>query len=106
MYLNSITDLNDRTVGCPPVVELKWQGMKTDSVIILPNQSRCFDAFFVEKVTLSPTLSSLGSCGVIGFLIGFAIKRVMKFLAVIVGVFFVAPLATQQKECCISCMTP
>jgi hypothetical protein len=49
VYLNSITDLNDRTVRRPPVVEFKWQGMKTKSVKILPNQTRCFDAFFVEK---------------------------------------------------------
>jgi hypothetical protein len=49
VYLNSITDLNDRTVRCPPVVEFKWQAMKTESVTILPNQTRYFDALFVEK---------------------------------------------------------
>jgi hypothetical protein len=49
VYLNSITDLNDRTVRCPPVVEFKWQAMKTESVMILPNQARYFDALFVEK---------------------------------------------------------
>jgi hypothetical protein len=49
VYLNSITNLNDGTVRRPPIVEFKWQGMKNESVIILPIQTRCFDAFFVEK---------------------------------------------------------
>lgn len=37
---------------------------------------------------VSPTLFSIGSGGVIGFLVGFAIKRVIKILAVIAGIFF------------------
>lgn len=34
---------------------------------------------------ISPTLFSMGSGGLIGFLVGFAIKRVFRILAVIVG---------------------
>ncbi|SRR6266498_4365450 len=44
---------------------------------------------------LSPTLFSIGSGGVIGFLVGFSIKKVMKILAVIVGVFFGAIMYLQ-----------
>ena len=38
--------------------------------------------------SFSPTLFSIGSGGVIGFLVGFAIKRVIKILAVIAQIFF------------------
>lgn len=37
--------------------------------------------------TISPTLFSMGSGGLIGFLVGFAIKRIFKILAVISGLF-------------------
>lgn len=40
----------------------------------------------------TPTLFSIGSGGVIGFLVGFAIKRVIKILAVIAGIFFEASI--------------
>jgi uncharacterized membrane protein (Fun14 family) len=46
---------------------------------------------------ISPALFSIGSGGVIGFLIGFAIKRVMKILAIVVGVFFAALIYLQSQ---------
>lgn len=46
---------------------------------------------------ISPALFSIGSGGVIGFLIGFAIKRVMKILAVVAGVFFGALIYLQSQ---------
>jgi uncharacterized membrane protein (Fun14 family) len=47
--------------------------------------------------SISPTLFSIGSGGVIGFLIGFAIKKVMKVLAVLVGIFFGAMMYLQSQ---------
>jgi uncharacterized membrane protein (Fun14 family) len=38
----------------------------------------------------SPLLTSVGFSGLIGFLIGYAIKKVMKILAVGAGMFFAA----------------
>jgi hypothetical protein len=49
VYLTSITDLTNGLVRRPPLVEFKWEPMKTKSVTILPKQTRAFDAFFVEK---------------------------------------------------------
>jgi uncharacterized membrane protein (Fun14 family) len=46
---------------------------------------------------ISPTLFSIGSGGVVGFLIGFAIKKVMKILAVVVGIFFGAMMYLQWQ---------
>jgi uncharacterized membrane protein (Fun14 family) len=39
-----------------------------------------------------PFVSTVGFGGIVGFLIGFTIKRIMKILAVIAGVFFAALL--------------
>jgi uncharacterized membrane protein (Fun14 family) len=47
---------------------------------------------------ISPTLFSIGSGSVIGFLVGFAIKRVMKILAVITGVFLTALIYLQSQS--------
>ncbi len=43
-------------------------------------------------------LFSIGSGGVVGFLVGFAIKRVMKILAVVIGVFFAALMYLQSQS--------
>jgi uncharacterized membrane protein (Fun14 family) len=43
------------------------------------------------------TLFSIGSGGVVGFLIGFAIKKVMKILVIIAGVFFAALIYLQLQ---------
>ena len=41
---------------------------------------------YLSIESLSPTLFSIGTGGVIGFLVGFPIMKVMKVMAVIVGV--------------------
>jgi uncharacterized membrane protein (Fun14 family) len=51
----------------------------------------------VSIENISPVLFSIGSGGVIGFLAGFAIKKVMKILAVVVGVFFAALIYLQSQ---------
>ena len=48
--------------------------------------------------TISPTLLSMGSGGLIGFLIGFAIKRIFKILAVISGLFLGALIYLQSQN--------
>lgn len=48
--------------------------------------------------SISPTLFSVGSGGLIGFLVGFAIKRIFKILAVIVGLFFGALVYLQAQS--------
>ena len=47
---------------------------------------------------VAPTLFSIGSGGLIGFLAGFAMKRVFKILAVIVGLFFAALMYFQAQN--------
>ena len=47
---------------------------------------------------VTPTLFTIGSGGLIGFLAGFAIKRVFKILAVIVGIFFAALMYFQSQN--------
>jgi uncharacterized membrane protein (Fun14 family) len=42
--------------------------------------------------SIMPFASTIGFGGIVGFLIGFALKRIMKILAVIAGVFFAALL--------------
>ena len=50
---------------------------------------------------VAPTLFTIGSGGLIGFLAGFAIKRIFKRLAVVVGIFF-GPLMYFQSQNMIS----
>ena len=38
--------------------------------------------------SVMPFVSTVGFGGIVGFLIGFTIKRIMKILVVIAGVFF------------------
>ncbi len=47
---------------------------------------------------LTPTLFTIGSGGLIGFLAGFALKRIFKILAVIVGIFFAALMYFQSQN--------
>ena len=47
---------------------------------------------------VAPTLFTIGSGGLIGFLAGFAIKRIFKILAVIVGIFFAALMYFQSQN--------
>jgi len=48
--------------------------------------------------SVAPTLFTIGSGGLIGFLTGFAIKRAFKILAVIVGIFFAALMYFQSQN--------
>jgi uncharacterized membrane protein (Fun14 family) len=48
--------------------------------------------------SLSPALLSAGAGGVIGFLAGFAIKKIIKIIAVIAGIFFAALIYFQSQN--------
>ena len=39
------------------------------------------------ETSIMPFVSTIGFGGIVGFLVGFAIKRIMKILAIITGVF-------------------
>ena len=45
-----------------------------------------------------PFLSTIGFGGIAGFLVGFALKRIMKILAVIAGVFFAALMYLESRH--------
>jgi len=47
---------------------------------------------------LWPIATSIGFGGIAGFLIGFAIKKIMKILAVVAGVFFAALMYLESQE--------
>ena len=47
---------------------------------------------------IMPFLSTIGFGGIAGFLVGFALKRIMKILAVIAGVFFAALLYLESQH--------
>src|SRR6188472_1021907 len=47
---------------------------------------------------IMPLVSTIGFGGIVGFLIGFTIKRIMKILAVIAGVFFAALLYLESQH--------
>jgi uncharacterized membrane protein (Fun14 family) len=46
---------------------------------------------------IPPALFTTGSGGIVGFLIGFALKKVMKIVAVIFGLFFTALMYLQYQ---------
>jgi uncharacterized membrane protein (Fun14 family) len=48
--------------------------------------------------SVMPLVSTIGFGGIAGFLIGFALKRIMKILAVIAGVFFAALLYLESQH--------
>jgi uncharacterized membrane protein (Fun14 family) len=48
--------------------------------------------------SIMPFVSTIGFGGIVGFLIGFTIKRIMKILAVIAGVFFAALLYLESQH--------
>jgi uncharacterized membrane protein (Fun14 family) len=48
--------------------------------------------------SIMPFASTIGFGGIVGFLVGFAIKRIMKILAVIAGVFFAALLYLESQH--------
>ena len=45
-----------------------------------------------------PFASAVGFGGIVGFLVGFMLKRIMKILAVIAGVFFAALLYLESQH--------
>src|SRR6187401_1966204 len=45
-----------------------------------------------------PLVSTIGFGGIVGFLVGFALKRIMKILAVIAGVFFATLLYLESQH--------
>jgi uncharacterized membrane protein (Fun14 family) len=47
---------------------------------------------------LSPIATSIGFGGIIGFLIGFAIKKTMKILAIGAGIFFTALMYLEYQN--------
>ena len=48
--------------------------------------------------SFSPLLTSIGFGGIVGFLIGFVMKKLFKILAIIAGVFFAVLLYLEQQE--------
>ena len=48
--------------------------------------------------SIMPFVSTIGFGGIAGFLVGFALKRIMKILAVIAGVFFAALLYLESQH--------
>jgi uncharacterized membrane protein (Fun14 family) len=47
---------------------------------------------------IMPFVSTIGFGGIVGFMVGFALKRIMKILAVIAGVFFAALLYLESQH--------
>ena len=52
----------------------------------------------IMKSNIMPLVSTIGFGGIVGFLVGFALKRIMKILAVIAGVFFTALLYLESQH--------
>jgi uncharacterized membrane protein (Fun14 family) len=50
------------------------------------------------ETNIMPFVSTIGFGGIAGFLIGFALKRIMKILAVIAGVFFAALMYLESQH--------
>jgi uncharacterized membrane protein (Fun14 family) len=48
--------------------------------------------------SIMPFVSTIGFGGMAGFLVGFALKRIMKILAVIAGVFFAALMYLESQH--------
>jgi uncharacterized membrane protein (Fun14 family) len=48
--------------------------------------------------SVMPFVSTIGFGGIAGFLVGFALKRIMKILAIIAGVFFAALLYLESQH--------
>jgi uncharacterized membrane protein (Fun14 family) len=48
--------------------------------------------------SIMPFVSTIGFGGIAGFLVGFALKRIMKIIAVIAGVFFAALMYLESQH--------
>src|SRR5919198_2276591 len=51
----------------------------------------------IDTNSLMPLATTVGLGGIVGFLIGFALKQIIKILAVIAGLFFVALMYFQTQ---------
>jgi uncharacterized membrane protein (Fun14 family) len=56
------------------------------------------DNIFAATNSFSPLLTTVGFSGLTGFLVGFAIKKVMKILAVGAGIFFAALMYLESQN--------
>jgi uncharacterized membrane protein (Fun14 family) len=56
------------------------------------------DSIAAATNSFSPLITSVGFSGVAGFLVGFAIKKVMKILAVGAGIFFAALMYLESQN--------
>ena len=45
----------------------------------------------------SPPLTTVGFGGLVGFLLGFVLKKLMKILAIVAGIFLAAPMYLEQQ---------
>jgi uncharacterized membrane protein (Fun14 family) len=52
----------------------------------------------IDIYPLATTATSIGFGGITGFLIGFAIKKVMKIMLVILGLLFVAVISLEYQK--------
>jgi uncharacterized membrane protein (Fun14 family) len=52
---------------------------------------------FDISTSITPLLGTVGFGGIAGFLVGFALKKIMKILAIIAGVFFAAVMFLQSQ---------
>lgn len=50
-----------------------------------------------DTTSVTPLLGTVGFGGIAGFLVGFALKKIMKILAIIAGVFFAAVMYLQSQ---------
>src|SRR6187200_1223745 len=50
------------------------------------------------ETSIMPFVSTIGFGGIVGFLVGFILKRIMKILAVIAGVFLAALLYLESQH--------
>jgi uncharacterized membrane protein (Fun14 family) len=48
--------------------------------------------------SITPLLTTIGFSGIAGFLLGFAIKHIMRILAIIAGVFFAALFYLESQQ--------
>jgi uncharacterized membrane protein (Fun14 family) len=56
------------------------------------------DNIFAATNNFSPLLTTVGFGGLVGFLIGYAIKKIMKILAVGAGIFFTALMYLESQN--------
>ena len=52
---------------------------------------------FDISTSITPLLGTVGFGGIAGFLVGFALKKIMKILVIIAGVFFTAVMFLQSQ---------